>query len=445
MSRMKTMLQHFENNRDWVEERVASGIENYRKTYGILTVTDRDGKPISGVKVRYNLTQHSFLHGAHCFMLDELETPEKNDKFKEYLIDVANHATLPFFWADLEPEPGKLRFDKDSPKRYRRPPIDLCMEFCEAHHIVPRLHCLNYDQWTPGWVDPHNIPEIKRLLEKRIREIAEKYGGRIHAMEVINETLIGPVFQDFRHSTDFFWESDFITWSFKTARKYLPDNELLINECTPICWDITRKMRSPYAQTIDNSIQHGAEIDAIAMQFHMFNRRENEESQSLPFFDPKRLCDVMDFYWENFRKPLQICEITLPCYSCDSEDEELQAKLIENLYPIWFSHPAVEMIMYWNLVDGYAAFAPLGAMDQGENYYHSGLLRFDLTPKPGYEMLKDMFDHRWHTTGNTETNGEGIACFRGFRGTYDIVLEKAGTKKKQTVVLDGENKTVILE
>ena len=77
------MLQHFENNRDWVEERVASGIENYRKTYGILTVTDRDGKPISGVKVRYNLTRHSFLHGAHCFMLDELETPEKNEKFKE--------------------------------------------------------------------------------------------------------------------------------------------------------------------------------------------------------------------------------------------------------------------------------------------------------------------------------------------------------------------------
>jgi len=445
MNRTQQMLQKFEKNRDWTEARITEGIEKNRKAWGIFTVTDRSGNPVPGVRIRYDLKRHEFLHGTHCFMLDEMETEEKNEKFKEYLAGAANHATLPFFWADLEPEPGKPRFSKDSPKRYRRPPIDLCMEFCERHNIVPRLHCLNYDQWTPSWVDPHDIPHIKYLLEKRIREIAERYGKRIHAMEVINETLIGPVYQDFRHSTDFFWESDLITWSFKTARKYLPDNELLINECTPICWDISRGMRSPYPQTIDNAVMHGAEIDAIAMQFHMFNRRENEERDSLPFFDPEKLYKVMDFYWDNLHRPLQICEITLPCYSNNAEDEELQAKLIENLYSVWFSHPAVEMIMYWNLVDGYAAFAPLGDMNQGENYYHSGLLRFDLTPKPGYEMLRELFDVRWHTQGETETNGEGLACFKGFKGEYEVILEKSGVKTKQMVPLNLDNQTIVLE
>ena len=144
-------------------------------------------------------------------MLDELETPEKNEAFKQYFLGIANHATLPFFWADLEPEPGKPRFEKGSPRIYRRPAIDLCMEFCEKHQITPRLHCLNYDQWTPVWVDPHNIPEIKRLLEKRFKEIAERYADKIPGIEVINETLLFQVENEIRHSTDFFWEDDLIT------------------------------------------------------------------------------------------------------------------------------------------------------------------------------------------------------------------------------------------
>ena len=63
-------------------------------------------------------------------------------------------------------------------------------------------------------------------------------------------------------------------------------------------------------------------------------------------------------------------EVTIPAYSNSEEDEALQAEIIEKLYSIWFSHSNMEQIIYWNLVDGYAAFAPQGDMTAGENYYY---------------------------------------------------------------------------
>ena len=61
--------------------------------------------------------------------------------------------------------------------------------------------------------------------------------------------------------------------------------------------------------------------------------------------------------------------MTIPAYSDSFEDEEVQAELIEKLYTVFFSHPAMEAIIYWNLVDGYAVAAPQGDMTKGENIY----------------------------------------------------------------------------
>lgn len=438
MGRMETVLKPFETAKDWVEPRVAEGIEKNRKANAEIEVVDKDGNPVSDVTVRYNLKKHAFLHGANCFMLDELETPEKNASYKESFRKVFNEATVPFYWCDLEPEKGKPRFAKDSPKVYRRPAPDLCVEYCEHSNITPKLHCLNYDQFTPRWVNNADVAEVKRELENRIRLIAERYRDRIHCMEVINETLCGWTDDEIRHSTAFFSEDDLISWSFDTARKYLPQNELIINEATESAWTVTRGERSWYAMSILDAQRRGAKIDGIGMQYHMFYRREDEAEKILPLYDPKRLFAVMDFYDKHFHLPLQVTEVTIPAYSNSAEDEELQAKVIENLYSIWFSHPAMEAVIYWNLVDGYAYRAEPGDMSAGENYFYGGLMRFDFTKKPAYDMIDELFNHRWHTEGSVRTGADGKADFRGFKGDYEIVLEKNGQRVKHTCTVNGD-------
>lgn len=130
----------------------------------------------------------------------------------------------------------------------------------------------------------------------------------------------------------------------------------------------------------------------------------------------------MDTY-EKLGKPIQITETTIPSYSDSAEDEKIQAELIEQLYSIWFSHKSVEAIIYWNLPDGYAAFAPQGDMTAGENYHRGGLLRFDLSKKPAYDMVRHLFSERWITNTESETNGNGTAKFKGFYGDYEITAD----------------------
>ena len=124
-------------------------------------MTDARGTPIPGAKVIIKQKDHAFRFGANLFMLEELETPEKNEAYKTCFADVFNMATLPFYWDANEPEKGKLRYAKDSPKFYRRPPIDRCMEFCREHGIEPREHGLAYEQWFPEWLYGKDTPTVR--------------------------------------------------------------------------------------------------------------------------------------------------------------------------------------------------------------------------------------------------------------------------------------------
>ncbi len=163
----------------------------------------------------------------------------------------------------------------------------------------------------------------------------------------------------------------------------------------------------------------------MGMQFHMFYKPEHEISSSDRMYNPTFLYNVMDTY-AKLGLPMQITEITIPCYTDSASDEELQAEILKNLMKVWFSHPAMEAAIYWNLVDGYAAFAPQGAMDVGENYYRGGLCRFDLSKKPAFDMLKKLFHETWHTEAELGTDDGGEATWKGFYGMYDCEITVDG-------------------
>ena len=95
---------------------------------------------------------------------------------------------------------------------------------------------------------------------------------------------------------------------------------------------------------------------------------------------------------------------------------------------IWFGNPAMEACIYWNVVDGYAAFAPQGDMTAGENYYRGGLMRFDMTPKPAFHALHRLFHETWHTDETMDAPA-GYASFRGFYGKYDCTISADGVEK----------------
>ena len=74
----KDVLKPFEANRDYMEARVAEGVERYRKGDRVIRLVDEKGEPVPGAKIALRQVKHDFFHGANIFMIDEMETAEKN-------------------------------------------------------------------------------------------------------------------------------------------------------------------------------------------------------------------------------------------------------------------------------------------------------------------------------------------------------------------------------
>ena len=437
MQDRSNVLELFVQKKDYFEERVARGIENYRKGDAKIVITNKEGKPIPNVTLKVKQKTHEFRFGANIFMLDEFETPEKNDLYKCYFPEIFNMATLPFYWNALEPERGVLRYEKDSPKIYRRPAPDLCIEFCEKRGIEPREHALAYDGFYPSWLYDSSVEECKKELERRFSEIAERYADKIRTIEVTNEL------DWLRGRTALYRAPDYLEWCLRLAEKYFPNNQIAINECPGLSWRDKCRTTDKYYSYTEAALLKGARIDAIGMQYHLFYRREAEYEKTRLMLDPENLYKHMDLY-ARLGKQLQITEITIPAYSNCAYDEEMQAEIAEKVYSVWFSHQNVDQIIYWNLVDGYAHVsssdpevirASQGNMTLGENYYYGGLFRFDMTPKPIYNRLKNLIQKVWHTEAELVSNESGNASFRGFYGKYTIEITGNGHSESKEIFL----------
>ncbi|MGM9609670.1 MAG: hypothetical protein ACI3XE_05565, partial [Eubacteriales bacterium] len=137
--------------------------------------------------------------------------------------------------------------------------------------------------------------------------------------------------------------------------------------------------------------------------------------------------------------PLQVTEMTIPAYSLSPEDEEVQAEILERVYPMFFSQKNMEAVVYWNVVDGYAAFAPMGDMTVGENTFAGGLLRFDMTEKPAWKTLDRLINKEWHTSLSLSVPGN-MTSFRGFYGDYRVkVTTENGRVSEHTISLTPES------
>lgn len=439
MNNREGVLELFRDNSTGWKDKVNAEIERNRKSTATLNITDANGNPIAGASVKAVHKNHEFRFGANCFILDGMENEEKLTQYKKHFADICNMATLPFYWDALEPIKGQPRYSKDSPSSYRRPAIDICIEFCEEYGIEPREHALAYDRTFPRWLSGAPTEVVKAEYERRCREIAERYADKIRTIEVTNEMCWGS------GTTDFYKEPDYIEWCFKTARNYFPHNQLVINEWQALPWGQNCCTSDKYYSYIAENIKRGAPIDAIGMQYHMFSKPEKEHSfiTSNRYYDPQNLIDHMNLYAQ-FGLPLQLTEVTIPAFSNDPYDEAIQAEIIDNLYRIWFSHPAVEQIIYWNLIDGYAAVDPFenppeviirskGDMTIGENVYYGGLLRFDCSPKPAFLKIKELLQKEWHTEAEMVTDSNGTAQFHGFHGDYQVQITYDGKVYDKTV------------
>ena len=224
-----------------------------------------------------------------------------------------------------------------------------------------------------------------------------------------------------------------IKWGFDLAREYFPNETLTLNEGNPILDVCEKKYFSPYFQLVENALEQGASIDRIGFQHHLFagalahtqEEYENHilrDNQLYGMADTSKMLQALDILSE-LGLPLELTEVTIPTFGESEQAEELQAELFEKLYSAWFSHSALDGVVYWNVPDNYAW---VNSTTWNENNCLGGILRHDLTPKKSAEMLHYLFNKKWHTEFSAEAGADGSIKFNGFHGQYEAQI---GDKK----------------
>jgi endo-1,4-beta-xylanase len=205
-------------------------------------------------------------------------------------------------------------------------------------------------------------------------------------------------------------QAGLVQQAFAHARRANPSAALLLNDFVT---------SEKYARLIRGCLDAGVSIDVIGIQSHMHRR----------YWGARKAWDVCERFAE-FKKPLHFTELTILSGEPKTDDdwhrqrtdwhttadgEKRQARNVEDLYRVLFSHPAVEAITWWD-------FSDLGSW-QGAP---AGLVRKDMTPKPAYEALMKLIKGQWWTGElKLTTDAAGKVRFRGFLGAYKLTAAKA--------------------
>lgn len=390
------------------QKAIDSRIDLYRKADAVVRVVDKNGAPVKDAKVRVIQTKQAFLFGCNAFGLLSHREPEREALYQRRFTDLFNYATLAFYWGSYEPKEGQTN-ETNLRKQ---------AEWLRAHGIMVKGHPLVWHEVYPRWA-PKDPDQASALLKKRIDDIVPKFKGLVDIWDVINEATVSSKFDN---GVGNWIKRDgvepvvarTVDWAHAANKKAA----LLYNDFN---------LSESYLKLAGELIKAKKPVSALGLQSHMHGGD----------WDLKRVWQICEDY-AKFGKPLHWTEATsvsgefgwmrkLP-WPTTPEGEARQAEFVPKFYSVLFSHPAVEAITWWDLMDGAWQGAP------------AGLIRADYSAKPAYDRLVKLIRTDWMTRESLTTDASGVCKLRGFLGDYAVVVEVGGKQVEKTYSLKRGNK-----
>ena len=398
---------------DSVQTSIDKNIEKYRKADAEIILKN----VIAGTTVEIEQISHDFIFGSNIFLYKHFDTAEKNKRYEDTFGELFNSATLPFYWKTLEPEKGKPRYTADSPFEFRRPATDPIVDFCEAKGLHMKGHTIIYGQrrWGhPTWMT-NDRKEMEKEFKAHIKELAKRYKDRIHNWDVVNEC--------YDQANRGIMPDDYTYKTYKWAEKYFPENVTFNTNELLLYWGES-DMRC-YVEIARDLKERGAKIDYMGVQMHIYR-----PSLSLDIAEGRPNKLTPKHFWNNLEilkeaeLPIFISEVTITAPDDTEKGRAIQKELTRNYYRLWFSHPNVAGITWWNVADGGGA--------PGEPSY-SGIFDENMNKKPAYDALDNLINKEWTTRLTTKVGKDNKISFRGFKGKYKITYKN---NKGKTVILN---------
>jgi endo-1,4-beta-xylanase len=331
-----------------------------------------------------------FLLGSFASGLDPAKA--ENAPLADFFVRNFNIMTVGVYMKSTQPQPEAYSFAK----------TDALIDFATRHNLQVYLHPLiGGAEYTPKWVNEggHSAAVLSQLLRERITTILTRYKGRIHYVDVVNESLTGNgrnsdgqwAWQEkaFRGG-DHIWMKTlgmeqgakhtfprYLVEAFRTAREAGgPEVKLILNE-----WgnETTKSLRAlPFLELIQALRAEGIPVDGAGLQLHtcLKNGLLHGWASNQPF-DLDAFSAQLALY-ARAGLEVHITEFDIHLGPDPTpEDFALQGKYYAEILQRVLRAPAVKSFKTWGFTDRHSWKA------DGKDG-HPLLLDESLQPKPAY-------------------------------------------------------------
>nr|XP_043617638.1 endo-1,4-beta-xylanase 1-like [Erigeron canadensis] len=342
-----------------------------------LSVPKSINMPVKMVIVKQ--TQNSFPIGS-CISRSNID----NEDFVAFLVKNFDWAVfgneLKWYWT--ESQKGNLNY-KDA---------DDLLKLCDDNNIAARGHCIfwDVDNTVQDWVKNLSKTDLATAVQNRMTSLLNRYKGKFKHYDVNNEMLHGSFYPSRLGP-------DTRANMFKTANQLDPSATLFVNDYHIEDGCDTRSTPEKYVSQILDLQQQGAPVGGIGIQGHI-------DSPVGPI-----VCSALD----------KLGVLGLPIWFTEldvsSVNEYVRADDLEVMLREAFAHPAVEGIMLWGFWELF--------MSRENSHLVNAEGDINETGKRFLELKKEWLSH---AHGHVDDSGE--FKFRGFPGTYEVVVLKDSKK-----------------
>lgn len=361
----------------------AERIRDIRTAPFTVRVTDAAGRPVEGAQVSVQMVRHAFEFGAAVTAWRVADSEDSaNDRYRERILELFNAGSFVNIlkWPPWEGNWGD-RFSRE---------IALgALKWMKDNGIAFRGHVLVWPSWSHvprsmrQYRDDPDADAVRQRVLDHIDNITTVTRGYVAEWDVINEPYHN------HDLMDICGRQVMADW-FKRARRNLPDAGLALNDFGILTALTPDPHQDDFEETIRYLLENGAPLTVLGIQGHF--------GGTVP--SPDRMLATLDRFAE-FGVPVRITEFTV-----GTGDEQLRADFLRDAMTTLFSHPSVIGFQFWEM---------------------GQLLNDDLTPKPAYDVYRNLVFREWWTDVAGTTDEGGGYSGRGFLGHY-----------RATATLDGK-------
>lgn len=234
------------------------------------------------------------------------------------------------YWNQITPEnEGKWGSVEGTRDQYNWGPVDRIYQYARQNNIPVKAHTFVWGAQAPNWIHNLSAAEQREEIEEWIRDYCTRYPDTA-MIDVVNEAHPNHAPANFARNA---FGNDWITESFKLARKHCPNAILIYNDYNFMTWDTDAIL-----DLIAPAVRSGY-VDAVGLQAHSL-------------YDPKvwtaaEIKAKLDLIHQRTGLPMYVSE-----YDIEATDDQTQLNYMKMHFPIFWEHPQVVGITLWGYIYG---------------------------------------------------------------------------------------------